>query len=315
MLETVSPLELQNNKNDKQRVLYAQVLGVFMMGVIVTLLVWTLLPAHLRESDNKDYPDYYEPVARNILAGKGFVRPDGGLAINYPPGYPVLLAGVFGLAHLSRLSESLVQGIFVLLYIGISSVILFLFSLNVWGRRYAWWTAILFITYPFLLWLTKEPNVEIPFMIFFYGSIYTFWLGFTREKSSWLFYAISGILTGLAMLIRPIAVGLGVLLACFALFSRQYPFRFKLFLALVLVAANVLVILPWEIWMHSQNGQWILLSTRGVPSIRDGLIFAVDSSKSYRMKIPVPDDVYALQRELMPEVAPIHSLGGIAQVL
>lgn len=288
---------------------------VFAVSVLVTMLFWAALPSSMAGSDSSDYLAYYEPVSRNILAGEGFTRSDGSLAIKYPPGYPVILAGLFWLAQVMVIPEIAVLNVFVMLCMGVSSVIVFLFAKDLWGRRGAYLSFFLFTTYPFLLWLTKQPNTEIPFNVVFYGSLFLFWLGLRNKKYVWIFGCLSGFLAGLAMLIRPIGIGVGILLALFALFSRDLNFNERVGLALVLLITNVLTVLPWELWLNIKVGHLVMLSENSVPSIRDGLTFAVNSQKAYRADIWSPLDVLALQKNLFAELYSVNSLSGIGEVL
>lgn len=80
---------------------------IFSLAVAVTALFWAVLPAEFRENESTDYTLVYEPVARNILAGRGIVDDEGQLATRYPPGFSILLAGVFGLAGMIGLSDAL----------------------------------------------------------------------------------------------------------------------------------------------------------------------------------------------------------------
>ncbi|MBU4457082.1 MAG: glycosyltransferase family 39 protein, partial [Nanoarchaeota archaeon] len=156
------------------------------MSMIITFLFWALLPDNFPQSDSSDYPNYYEPVARRILSGAGVVRQDGTPAITYPPGYPILLAGVFAMARFWGLPENLVHSGFILLCMGLSSMFVFLLAQKIWGMRGGWLSALFFMTYPFVLWLTKQLNSEVPFMAAFYASLYIFWLGLKGHKNAWI---------------------------------------------------------------------------------------------------------------------------------
>jgi hypothetical protein len=69
---------------------------VFLASILSTFCFWAILPPQLGINENSDYTSFYEPVARNILAGHGLVTSHGIPAVRYPPGYPILLAGIFG---------------------------------------------------------------------------------------------------------------------------------------------------------------------------------------------------------------------------
>jgi 4-amino-4-deoxy-L-arabinose transferase-like glycosyltransferase len=293
---------------------WASAVGIFLASVAVTSLFWLALPAGMRPSQGSVYPAFYEPVARNILKGSGLVLPGGGPALRYPPGYPLLVAGALGTARLTGISESTILAVLALASAGVASTLIFLFSYDSWGMRGGWISGLLFATYPFLLWLTKQPNSESPFLVFLVGSVYAFWLGFSHSKHAVLLFALSGALVGIAMLIRPIAVGVGFLLAGIVLCASQSPLRRRLLLAFVLLVANLVVLLPWEGWAHGATGQWIPLSTGGVPSIRDGLTFSVEN-KGYRSQIPTSPDVLRLERDLAERLSPTTSFDALVRVI
>lgn len=285
--------------------------GVFLLSIAITILFWRYLPASFQQNDNSDYTTIYEPVARNILNGAGFFLTNGAPALNYPPGFPIILAGIFWLARALGLPESLVYSAFTLLCMGLSSMLIFLFSVQIWGIRGGWLSALFFMTYPFVLWLTKQPNSEIPYMVVFYASLYLFWLGMHKQKKPGWLLLISGILAGFAMLIRPIAVGMGLILFVILLIiDKKRPMILRFLLGLAILFGSFLAILPWEVWAYQNTGQLVLLSTGSVPSIRDGLTFAVES-KNYRQNIVIPADVVHLQNEFVAENASMNSLGEV----
>ena len=59
---------------------------------------------------------------------------DNTLAIKYPPGYPLLLAGVFGLSGFLGISAHTALSVFILVCMGFSSVFIFVFSRLWWTR-------------------------------------------------------------------------------------------------------------------------------------------------------------------------------------
>ncbi len=298
-----------------RQLLVFHVIAIFLIAVVTTCLFWAVLPAALLENASTDYVSYYEPVARNILSGVGLVRSDGVVAINNPPGYSVLLASLFSLAGTMGLPDDQVYSAFVLFCMGIASIFVFLLSQENWGTRGGWLSALFFMSYPFVLWLTKQRGTEMPFMAAFYASLYLFWTGLRVDKYAWLFMLLAGVFVGAAMLIRGIAVGAGILLCGLLLFlKRNSSLKVRLFLALILFLGNLLVVLPWQVWVYQQTGQVILLGTNGVPSVKDGLTFAV-KSKNYRQEIQLPEDVVQLQRNLVDEDASMTSLSKILQTL
>jgi len=167
----------------------------------------------------------------------------------------------------------------------------------------------LWMTYPFMLWLTKQPNSEIPFVVFFYAGMYLFWYAVSRNVRTWPFYVSAGSLIGCSMLIRPIAIGviwamvIALWVCCHTLSSRL-----RLYLSVVLMFGCGAVVAPWEVSLSVVSGTIVPLSMNGPSSIRDGLTFAVHA-KSYRQPVQVSEDVFDLIHTFLDQDGEPKSLG------
>jgi hypothetical protein len=78
------------------------------------------------------------------------------------------------------------------------------------------------------------------------------------------------------------------------------------------VAMCLVVILPWEIHASRAEGRLVVLSTGGVPSMRDGLTFGVNADKTYRQGIYVPDAIRTVMISFYEEYDSLNSYGAIA---
>jgi hypothetical protein len=151
-------------------------------------------------------------------------------------------------------------------------------------------------------------------MVVFYGGFYLFWYGLSRKSSIWPIYCLAGLLIGFAMLFRPIAIGLGAVLAAILwLVGRGTSVRYRLFLITILLLGNLTAIFPWQVWVYSNTGKVILLSTHGVQTILDGLTYAV-THKEYRIG-GAPEDVEALMQNILAREAEMASLHGVVSVM
>lgn len=263
-------------------------IGIFIATTVTILLFWSIVPGGWDERDAADYRSFYKPVALNLLVGKGLVTSDGSLATRYPPGFPLILAGLFSMAKLTGTPEHWwLQG-FTLLAMGLACVLLYGLTLIVIGKRVALIAAILWMTYPFNLWLTKQPNSEIAFLPFFYGSLFLFGKVLWRGWNKLLLPLSVGALIGFAALVRPIAILIGILLAGLLIALRwKNGWKHCVIPAALVLIGNIAVVMPWEILVWSRTGKWIPLSTGGVPGIRDGLTCAL-VTKGYRRPLKVP---------------------------
>jgi 4-amino-4-deoxy-L-arabinose transferase-like glycosyltransferase len=290
---------------------------IFATSIVTILLFWVMLPDSFHINENRDYKAFYEPVARRIIAGDGLTNADGTPALRYPPGYPLILAGLFGVSHLLHISQETALAALSLLSMGLTSVFVFMLARSIWSTRPALVAALVWMTYPFALWLTKQPNSEISFLVVFYGAFYLFWDALLRRSRAWSTYFLIGFLMGLAMLIRPIAIGTGFLMGVLLwIVRRDMTARLRFSLAIVVLLGNLMAISPWETWAYATTGRVIVLSTGGVPGIQDGLTFALARApKGYRQIVKVPQDVTALMQDIYSRSSEMKSLGAVASVM
>ncbi len=288
-------------------------LVVFTVSVGLTLLFWAVLPAQYRHNESTDYDHFYEPVARRLLSGEGMAEADGAPALRYPPGYPVVLAGVFGAVRGLRIPEAVALSAMTLLCMGLSSVFVFFVARSVWRPGAALGVALVWATYPCLLWLTKQPNSELPFCVSFYGGMALLSHALWKRPRAQSYYGLAGLCFGLSMLIRPIAIGFGVMASLMIWIGHRGakprpPYRAMLLLLL----GTVLAVLPWEGWVYGQTGRWIWLSDNGPASMLDGFVFTGLERASWRAGV-IPPDVERLGWALRRETEAMTSLGDIGR--
>jgi 4-amino-4-deoxy-L-arabinose transferase-like glycosyltransferase len=289
---------------------------VFISSIGATILFWTLLPSTLAINESSDYVDFYEPTARNIIGGHGFTI-EGIPALRYPPGYPLLLAAIFTLSTFFNISEEAALSAFTLLSMGLTSIFVFLLAHSVWGVRSALLSSLIWMTYPFALWLTKQPTSEMPFLVVFYGGFCLFWYALGGGGSrSWPLFLLVGLLAGFAMLIRPIAIGIGLIMGVILwVVGREMRARLRLLLLAMILLGNLAAILPWVGWVYSTTGKIVMLSSGGLPTILAGLTFAVPQTKGYRQTVKAPQDVVRLMQDIDARSSERRSLAGVVMVM
>jgi len=288
--------------------------GILLASVFVTLVFWRVLPSSFRMNEQSDYPGFYKPVAESILAGRGFARGDENPATAYPPGYSLVLAGTFKLSNWLGVSEEFGLSAVAALGMALATVFLFLMARDLFGPLPALVSAIIWMTYPFALWLTKQPNSEIPFMAVFYGGLCLFWYALARRKSAPVYFWC-GLIFGFAMLIRPIAIGIAVVLSLIIwLVRRELSIGARGLLIAMLLLGNFVAVFPWEAWVYHKTGQVIPLSASGIKGMRDGLTFAV-TSKGYREESGVSPDVTEVMKDILAQADQITSVGQLSSVV
>ncbi len=291
------------------------ILGLFLLTMIVAALFAAVLPAEYRQNQSTDYTFQYEPVARAILAGRGITGTEGTLATRYPPGFSALLAGTWALGGTVGMSEEAALLAFRLLCAGLSAVLLYGLARLVWRAEAALLVGLAWATYPFFLWIAKQPNSEVPFIPVFFGALLVVWLAVLRRPRAWWLYLLAGMLAGAAMLIRPSALGLGVVMAVLILFlARPIRLPARLGFAALLLLGNLLAVIPWTTAVYRETGLIIPLSTGGEVSFKDGLTFLV-AYKDYRQEVPVADDVAELMLTFQRRRTEMQSSGDVLVVV
>ena len=283
---------------------------VLVAAGLVPLVFRALLPAGAGVNEASDFRDFYDPVARSVLAGRGLFLAPGAPAVAYPPGYPLVLAAVLRLAHVLGLPEHVGLSALTVASTVAAAGLLHALAARVWGPRRALVAALAWLTYPLVLWLTKQPNSELPFMAALYAGVVLFFAALDAPRLAWLRLLGAGAVLGVAMLIRSIALGTSVLLAlAFVALRRDVRPGPRLAGAACIIAGSLAVVAPWVAWVYAETGRVVPLSTGGVPSIRDGLTFA-SGDKPYRVDVGVGDDVRAAMVRLAARR--LDTLGDVA---
>ena len=196
----------------------------------------------------------FEGIARSLLAGQGIVYreqmiPDLPLYAFRSPGYSVFLA--LGLALGGETGVLLLQGALN----GVCAVLVGSLA-GGWGGPIAAWAAFaLRMLWP-AGWLHAGQYMSELFFEFL--TIFITWLALrATPRGDWRWAAAAGTACGVAVLTRPVA--LGVLGACgLWLLLRRRPRA-----ALVMTVAAVLVWAPWPIRNHARLHAFVPLLTSG----------------------------------------------------
>ncbi|MFH1509914.1 MAG: glycosyltransferase family 39 protein [Candidatus Nealsonbacteria bacterium] len=281
---------LNNIYNNKRLLLVC----IFFLSLLASLIFLIFL-GHVGPSEHNvpgtDYLTFYEPVANNILQGKG-ITIEGEIGLRYPPGYPVILAVIFWLANLLGIGELGLIVIFNSIITAGTTCLLFLIAESIFNRKIALISSFLWLSYPFNLWFLKNPNSEVPFIFLLYMGIWFFLLALNK-KSFW-FILFSGLLLSFASLVRPIGLLFPFLLAFSVFFLlKESSKKLCFLLAFTMLFGSLMAIMPWETHVFSSTSKIIPISTNGSMAIVDGLSFSLNSEIGGD-RISVPADVLAL---------------------
>jgi 4-amino-4-deoxy-L-arabinose transferase-like glycosyltransferase len=246
---------------------------------------------------DSDYPSFYRPVARALADGRGWQPPADRSPVAFPPGYPAILAAAFLVADHTGSSEEAAVAALNLLSAGLVAAGLFLIGLRLAGPLPALLGAVVWTCHPMPLWLGLRANSEVPFQVLLVAALAGMIALLTTRPARTAVAVATGVLTGLAMLVRPIAIAVPAVLAVLLLTLAPAVSRRRAMAAALLLAAALGTVAPWVWWSHRLTDQWSLLGSGGPRSICDGLTYAI-RSKGYRERLEVPADVAALMLDL-----------------
>lgn len=271
--------------------------------VIIALLALTvhgaflaILPTAYQVNESSDFHEFYRPVAVNVLDGKGLIDAHGQPAVRYPPGFPVLVAAALAASNArgavdsaseatspeatsseTTLSETTWLSAINALCFALVAGLLWLIAHRQLGARAAWMASVGWMLYPPILWLTKQPNSELPFLVVLLAAL-ALWLRVLDDRSSVLALLV-GVLVGVATLVRPVSLLLPAVLAL----SVWLPWRgsvrapnVRWLMAAAVLVGHLAVLAPWEMWAHHKTGVWIPVSSGGRLSLLDGLTLGAD---------------------------------------
>jgi 4-amino-4-deoxy-L-arabinose transferase-like glycosyltransferase len=235
-------------------------------------------------------PDY-EPQVRSLLAGNGFG------SFRYPPVFPLILAGLEVASQATGVDDGHLGALLLLVSAVSGSVLIFLLGNRIWGPRWGLFCVAVWLAYPVFWRLWLQPLSEAPFVVLLLGAFLLLLSSSVPGNTGRRRMLLTGLVLGLAMLTRPSGIGLPLVFGIYLLVGeRGWSFRQRLSSAALLLVGSLVAILPWEIHAYRSTGEIIPVSTGGVPTVLDGLTYAVDTSEN--RPVWVPEAVRSLQREI-----------------
>lgn len=291
----------------QQKLLLLLISGV--VALLSHVLFLLLLPSDLKRTPSPDYVKFYEPVAQTLASGGGFFLASKP-ALLYPCGIPVMYAATFRAADTLHIARSRGLRILEALLLTLTSVLVSLLALQILSWRVALVASAMWSTYPFHLWLTKQPDSTSAFSLLLLFGVLLFVRWSTDGRRYVQYGCLVGLILGIAALIKPIAIALPVIfagLACVCVIPCR-PRQRALF-SFCLVVAYLLSISPWELWAREVGGQWIPLCTNGPNVLIDGLTLG-----TVRGVKPVwmPQNVLALTQDAVEHYKDLKTTGSIA---
>lgn len=284
------------NLYSKKRLLLVCIFFLSFLFSLVFLLFFSNVGPSQHSLPGSDYLNIYEPVTRNLLKGEGFVL-EGKTCTVVPPGYPLILSVIFSFSKLTGIQDLRLITVFNMLVAAFSAVFLFLIAESVFKKRIALIASFLWMSYPFNLWLIKNPNTEVPFIFLLYLGIFLYISALKKKEFKLLFWG--GTVLGLASLIRPISIFLPLILGFLLFYLLRGFAKTRIILAvLCLLLGTVMAVLPWESYVFFKTGKIILISSLGSSTtLTYGLTYALITVEGGE-RAAVPSDVLLLMERI-----------------
>jgi 4-amino-4-deoxy-L-arabinose transferase-like glycosyltransferase len=291
-------------------------LGLSAVIALATHVVFLwFLPAPWQPNQSSDYRVFYEPVARELVAGRGFHLPSGKPALIYPAGIPIVYGATFWLAdHIGLSHETAVLALLELLTI-LSAVLVTALALRSYGARIALLACVLWSTYPFRLFLARQRSGETLLCALLLSAVLVFFHWSASGRAALLWGCVCGAVLGFTALCKPFTVALPAVFFVLAWVCTVPCQRSKrAVFSLALLLAFALSLAPWEVWMWRTTGQFIPLCTNGPGTFADGLTFG-GLRKKVRPRPPLPPRVAALVDDLVAHRDELDNTKGIVRLL
>ena len=308
--EIAMPCQASDRVSERQRFPLLSLSAV--VALVAHLLFLLLLPQPWRRNQSSDYIQYYEPVAQSLIAGNGFYlhsKP----ALTYPPGIPMLYAAAFWAARRVDVSEANALRIVGGFLLTVSAVLVCLLAMRFFRWRVALLASGLWSTYPFHLWLTKQPDATSLFSVLLLTSALLFFAWSSKTQNGIRYGVLLGLILGLTALVKPFSIGLPlafVALAGVSPISGQR--RSRIVFSACLLITYAATISPWEIWAWHVGGHWIPLCTNGANALIDGLTFGTERGLP---QVALPEGARALVRDAASHYPQLKSSSSIAHYI
>lgn len=251
---------------------------VLWIAVILLTLTSRIIVAVYLASDEPGDGLVYAQIARNILEQKTYstdsASPFSPTLIRMP-GYPLFLAGIYSLAgHENNTAVRITQALFDTATCILAAMLAFFWTADDERRhRNAFWAFVLAAICPFVVIYTGTILTETltTFLMTAMALSATLTFNAVKKRNEVFWLCLSGLLAGIAVLIRPdaglfaAAIGVTIVVSClFFKKDQQIPFRGRLLRAFwkgsTFSLAFLLVLTPWTVRNYTVFGVFQPLS-------------------------------------------------------
>lgn len=234
---------------------------IWFMSLVVLLLAVTarlMLLAFRGPEISPDSLDYLR-LAHNMLAHGSFslnLEPPFAPSIRWPPLYPAFIAALSWTGNPSIFVVATAQSVLD----SMTAVMLLFMARTLLPLKWAFFVALVYALHPGMIPSSRAILTETLFAALLVSAIWALALSFRSDRMRMT--ALSGLILGLAILCRPIALFLPFILSSVIVLMRRS--RRSIVQGLVLVGIALLVITPWSIRSSRVAGRFVAVQDSSV---------------------------------------------------
>ena len=245
-----------NRKVDVARKFLLILVLKFFLVLMIVPMIHNAYP-HLYNINH--FPDGYDRIAVNLIDGRGYrFYPETAETLMRPPGYVLLLAGIFSL-----FGKNLVAVKIANLFLGIATayVMMLICKKYVKNNISLWVAPSLFLFHPAIIFSESRGGVESLFI--FLIILFIFFLYKAIESHKHRDYLITGGIFGLVLLVKNTPLLFIILLLPYLLLVKHKgkASRSVLVNVAVMVTAIFLVVMPWIVRNYLLTDKFVPLMT------------------------------------------------------
>ena len=250
-----------------------------------------------------DFNRRYLPIARGILERGDFLL-DG--RAPSPPAYPLALAGMLKFLPDARKAAAAINA----LAMALLALLFHALVRRKLGGRIALLASLVWITYPFGLYLAMQPGPEPLYLL---ALLLAAWSALEAGEARPMAALAAGVAGALPMLVKPMALFFPLVLLVFLMVAwtrRRVPLTCFALSCSLFVVGLLTAVLPWEAYLWHGTGRLIPAAETGGASVLDGWTFGLKAGAGGD-RLSLPEDI----EKFMQEVEKLSPTKGSGEVL
>ena len=255
------------------------------MTILKDKYVWILLIISLSV---RIYLSFFTYVIRNdsvafmqnakFFAGGDFLS---GLRHDYHPLYSFLMAVMYKVIPDMEISGTIVSVLFGTLTV----IVFYLIGKSVFDRKISFVSSVILALHPYAVRFSVDIISESTYFFFFISA---FGLGyFALAKRRYYLFALTGICSALAYLVRPEGIGIILIVAGWCILKDLARFKIvwkeKIASILIIIVSFFVFSLPYLVYIKNERGAWSLTKKKDLSKIV-GVDAVLSSGKSKNIK-------------------------------